>query len=104
MSVGSGVLGLLGLARVFYAEMKDKVIAYVRDVPDNKDDVGKGAKPGVIYKTISNAFIRATSIPRGSLLRRQLRSTVIRRGNHADSERICTGPGSVRDGIEGTRS
>jgi hypothetical protein len=40
---------------------------------------------------ISRSSILSSGIPRGILLRRQISSTVIRRGNHGDTERICSG-------------
>lgn len=110
MSMYITILGLACLVGVFVGQVKDEakrdahdmVSAWVRAKDWALKSLSKGpvgrTKPGEtdLHVYVPKSFIRLTSIPRGQLLHDQLRSTVIRRGNHDSEERICLGSGSVR--------
>lgn len=88
MNIHEAVVGLLGLVTVFLGSVKEKAEAFVRAVPEDRDDMGIVKAGGQILVPPSS-FFRSSSIPRGNLFQRLLRTVVIRRGNDDSEERIC---------------
>lgn len=87
MSIHETVVGLLGLLLVFYGEMREKVAATIRDLP--QDDGERKPSRRDLRFMVPASYIKSTSIPRGKLLQKLLRSMVIRRGNDDTDETIC---------------
>jgi hypothetical protein len=83
MQTNEAYLGLLALVYVFYDMVEERAVALKRKVPEARAGIKRVIMPAN-FSTVS------TSVPRSDLFRRQLKCTVMRRGNHDSEGKICT--------------